>query len=345
MTDTTQFLVNYGAPIVFMAVFLEQIGLPLPAVPILLAAGALSATGEFSLFLGLGITVLACLIADVIWFYLGRYRGHRVLRLLCRISLEPDSCVRRTQNVYTRYGLKGVVVSKFVPGLGTVAPPLAGMAGVGVGRFLLADGLASLLYGGCFICLGYLFSNQIQRIAAALASIGGGVVGLVLGSVAIYIGFKYWQRQRILRELRMARITVAELRQKQDAGEDLVLLDLRPGVELDLDPAIIPGAVHLAVEEVEHRHHEIPRDREVIVYCSCPNEVSSARVALLLHRKGVTRVRPLLGGIDAWRELDYPLQAASRSSKTLTSITAAASAEQPIPRDAVVDDPARKRAA
>ena len=141
MTDPTQFLVNHGAPIVFVAVFLEQMGLPLPVVPLLLAAGALSATGQFSLLFGLGITVLACLIADTFWFYLGRYRGHRVLGLLCRISLEPDSCVRRTQNVFTRYGLRGVVVAKFVPGLGTVAPPLAGMAGVKVSRFLLADGL------------------------------------------------------------------------------------------------------------------------------------------------------------------------------------------------------------
>ena len=170
MTETTQFLINHGPPIVFTAVFLEQMGLPLPAVPLLLAAGALSATGKFSPLLGLGITMLACLLADTFWFYLGRYRGHRVLGLLCRISLEPDSCVRRTQNVFTRYGLRGVVVAKFVPGLSTVAPPLAGMSGVRLGRFLLADGLGSFLYGGSFLFLGYLFSNQIQQLTAALAS-------------------------------------------------------------------------------------------------------------------------------------------------------------------------------
>ena len=306
MTETTQFLINHGPPIVFTAVFLEQMGLPLPAVPLLLAAGALSATGKFSPLLGLGITMLACLLADTFWFYLGRYRGHRVLGLLCRISLEPDSCVRRTQNVFTRYGLRGVVVAKFVPGLSTVAPPLAGMSGVRLGRFLLTDGLGSFLYGGSFLFLGYLFSNQIQQLTAALASVGGSVLGVAIGLVALYIGLKFWQRQRILRELRMAKITVTELRQKQYVGEDVVIIDLRPGAELDLDPSLIPGAIHMAVEEVEHRHHEIPRDREVVVYCSCPNEVSSARVALLLHRKGITRVRPLLGGIDAWRDQNYP---------------------------------------
>src|ERR1039457_6748961 len=237
MSEATQFLVEHGAPILFVAVFLEQMGLPLPVVPLLLAAGALSATGQFHPLFGLGIAVPARLIADTIWFYLGRYRGHRVLGLLCRISLEPDSCVRRTQNVFTRYGLRGVVVAKFVPGLSTVAPPLAGMSGVRLGRFRLADALASFLYGGSFLFLGYLFSNPIQQLTAAAASMGGSVLGVAIGLVALYIGFKFWQRQRILRKLRTARITVAELRQRQEAGEDVVIIDLRPGAELDLDPS------------------------------------------------------------------------------------------------------------
>jgi rhodanese-related sulfurtransferase len=165
-----------------------------------------------------------------------------------------------------------------------------------------------------------LFSNQIQQLAAALAHIGGSLLSLIVGLGVIYIGFKYWQRQRILRKLRMARITAAELRRKQIAGEEVVIIDLRPGEDLALDPSLIPGAIHLGMEEIEHRHQEIPRDREVIVYCSCPNEVSSARVALSLHRRGVTRVRPLLGGIDAWRGLNYPLETVSRPPKPVTPI-------------------------
>jgi rhodanese-related sulfurtransferase len=235
-------------------------------------------------------------------------------------------------------------VAKFVPGLSTVAPPLAGMSGVRLGRFLLADGLGSFLYGGSFLFLGYLFSNQIQQLTAALASVGGSVLGVAIGLVALYIGLKFWQRQRILRELRMAKITVTELRQKQYVGEDVVIIDLRPGAELDLDPSLIPGAIHMAVEEVEHRHHEIPRDREVVVYCSCPNEVSSARVALLLHRKGITRVRPLLGGIDAWRDQNYPLEPAARPPKPLVTIPPAAQQNKPLPRNAVDDDKSSRSA-
>src|SRR5213592_1280485 len=157
MNETSQFLIRHGQPLVFAAVLIEQLGVPIPAVPLLLAVGALSALGKFSLGVGIVVTMIACLIADALWFYLGRYRGNQVLGFLCRIALEPDSCVRRTQNVFTRYGMRGVVVAKFVPGMSTVAPPLAGMAGVSAGRFFLFDGLGSLLYGGSLLCLGYVF--------------------------------------------------------------------------------------------------------------------------------------------------------------------------------------------
>jgi membrane protein DedA with SNARE-associated domain/rhodanese-related sulfurtransferase len=308
MSQTMQFLISHGLPLVFAAVFVEQMGLPLPAFPWLLAAGALSATGKFNLALGLGVTVLACLIADAIWFYLGRFRGNQVVALLCRISLEPDSCVRRTQNVFTKYGLRGVLVAKFLPGMSTVAPPLAGMSGLNAGRFFAVDAAGSLLYGGCLLVLGYLFSRQIDQIGAAITRIGGSALALLIGLVALYVAYKYWQRQRLLHELRMARITVAELRKMLDAGEAPLIFDLRSSAALEEDPALIQGAIHLNMDEVEQRLNEFPKDRDIIVYCSCPNEVSSARLALRLQRQGFTRVRPLLGGLDAWRELNYPMQ-------------------------------------
>lgn len=308
MEQAGQLLVNYGLWIIFGAVFREQLGIPFPAPLLMLGAGALAAAGKFNLPGGMMVTLLACLLADGIWFYLGRYRGHHVLGFLCRMSLEPDSCIRRTQNVFSKYGAKGIVVAKFVPGFSTMAPPLAGMSGIGLGSFLVADGLGSLLYGVCFFGLGFLFSNQIERIDSALSQIGGSALLLILVLAALYISFKYWHRQRLLRELRIARITVPELRQKQTAGEALVIVDLRSNLEFESDRSVILGAVRLGVDEVDHRHHEIPRDRDVILYCSCPNEVTSARVALLLRRKGITRVRPLLGGIDAWRAEAYPLE-------------------------------------
>jgi membrane protein DedA with SNARE-associated domain/rhodanese-related sulfurtransferase len=331
LTQTTQFLVHYGTPLVFGAVLVEQLGLPLPAAPWLLAAGALSATGQFNLLRGVVVVMVACLIADALWFYLGRYRGARVLGFLCRISLEPDSCVRRTQNIFTRYGMRGVLVAKFVPGMSTVAPPLAGMAGIGIKRFLLVDGLGAILYGSCFLGFGYFFSRQIEQIGAAFTQVGGSALSLLAGLIALYVAFKFIQRQRLLRELRMTRITVDELDRQLEAGANPVILDLRSLEELEQDPAIIAGATHMLIDEIEQRSAGFPRDREIVVYCSCPNEVSSARVALLLQRKGFTRVRPLLGGIDAWRKGNYPVGTWTKLLTTTATTTTVTSSSGPPP--------------
>jgi len=304
MTGSNQFLIQHGLSFLFAAIFVEQLGIPLPAFPWLLAAGALGAAGKLNPALALATTVLACVLADGIWFQIGRYRGIQVLGLLCRISLEPDSCVRRTQNVFTRYGLRGLLISKFVPGLNTVAPPLAAMAGVPFTRFLLVDATGSLIYGVVLIGLGYAFSSQIDQIGSAISQIGGQALLLLIAFAAAYIAWKFWQRQRLLNELQTARISVDELRKKLDAGEQPVIIDIRSGAELQIDPAIIRGAVHVEFEQIEN--HPMPPGREIIVYCDCPNEITSARVALSLKRKGLLHVRPLQGGIAAWRKQNYP---------------------------------------
>jgi membrane protein DedA with SNARE-associated domain/rhodanese-related sulfurtransferase len=306
VNETIAFLVRHGAVVLFVAVFIEQMGIPLPAAPWLLAAGALVGAGKMNWAVALGSAGLGSVLADLIWYYLGRYYGNRVLRLLCRISLEPDTCVRRTEGVFTKYGMKGVVVAKFIPGLSTLAPPLAGSSGVGTFRFLFFDGLSSLLYAGSFILIGVLFSRQLEQIINALAGLGHSALALVLALFALYIGYKYLQRHRLLKELRMARITVDELHQRQEAGESLLILDLRSHFELEQDPAMIHGALHVTMDEVRLRQQEFPRDRDIILYCDCPNEVSSARMALQLRQHGIVRVRPLLGGIGAWRERNYP---------------------------------------
>jgi membrane protein DedA with SNARE-associated domain/rhodanese-related sulfurtransferase len=270
----------------------------------LLAAAALGAAGKLNPGLTLATAVLACVLADGIWFQIGRYRGVQVLGFLCRISLEPDSCVRRTQNIFTRYGLRGLLVSKFVPGLNTVAPPLAAMAGIPFSRFLLVDAAGSLLYGVALIGLGYVFTSQISEICAAITQIGGQAFLLFAIFAIAYVAWKYWQRRRLLNELRTTRITVEELRQKLDNGEQPMIIDLRSGAELQIDPVIIRGAVHVEFDQIES--HALPPDCDIIVYCDCPNEVTSARVALTLKRKGIMRVRPLQGGIAAWRKQNYP---------------------------------------
>ena len=321
MNETLEFLVRHGASVLFAAVFVDQIGVPLPAVPWLLAAGALAGAGKMNWMVALGSASIGSVVAGLIWYYLGRRYGNRLLGLLCRISLEPDTCVRRTEGVFTRYGMKGIVVAKFIPGLSTLAPPLAGSSGVSALRFLFYDGLSSVLYAGAYILVGVLFSHQLEQIIDAFAGLGRSALGVFAILVILYIGYRYWQRQRLLGELRMAKITVEELHQRQQAGEVLLILDLRSPFELEQDPTVIHGALHVTMDELRLRPQDIPRDREIILYCDCPNEVSSARMALRLRREGITRVRPLLGGIDAWRQRNYPTDSGTVSTTSLWSFS------------------------
>jgi membrane protein DedA with SNARE-associated domain/rhodanese-related sulfurtransferase len=308
MDDLTQFLIHYGELLLFVVVLAEQVGLPIPAAPVLLAAGALAGAGKLSLSLAIVLALVACLLGDLLWYYLGRYRGARVLGLLCRISLEPDYCVRRTENFFIRYGTKSLLIAKFIPGLSTVTPALAGLFKISVGQFLLYNGLGALLWTMAFILPGYLFSNQLEYLAEQAARFGSSLIVLVVAALALYIMYKYVNRVRLLRELRIARITPEELKQLLDDGCEVAIIDLRQALDVEADPYTIPGAMRMAVEELEQRRHEIPRDRDVVLFCACPNEVTSAKMALLLKRNGITRVRPLVGGVEAWRTRNYPLE-------------------------------------
>ncbi len=308
MDDVTQFVIRHSSLVLFAVVFAEQVGLPIPSVPVLLAAGALAGAGQMNLGMAVGLSVAACFVGDFIWYYLGRYRGRHVLNLLCRISFEPDSCVRRTENFFGRHGMRSLVLAKFIPGVSTVTPALAGLFGVNVERFLFYNGLGALLWTVAFIAPGYLFSDQLEQIAEQAARFGGSFVVLIVGALALYIAYKYIHRQLLLRELRIARITADELKQLMDDGQKVMIVDLRQPLDIQVDPYSIPGARRIAVEELEQRHHEIPRDRDVILYCACPNEVTAARMALLLKKNGITRVRPLVGGVEAWRARNFPVE-------------------------------------
>ena len=321
MNDSSQFFIGHGLTFLFLVVLVEQMGLPIPAMPWLLAAGALSAAGKFNPLLGVTATVIACILGDTLWFHLGRRHGAHVLSWLCRISLQKDSCVRRTQNAFSRYGLRGLLVSKFVPGLNTVAAPFAGMAGVGLNQFIAVDAIGSLAYATCCIGVGYFFSNQVGQIGAIFAHFGGDALRVLLGLVVLYIAYKYWQRKRLMRKLRMARISVEDLHQRMEAGEKPVILDLRSAAELKADPAIIQGAIHLGWDQVVGYSDQLPRDQDIIAYCSCPNEFTAAHTALQLQKRGITRIRPLLGGIDAWRSRNYPTSIWTTGTVTLTPDT------------------------
>lgn len=268
MNEAFQFLLRNGYVVLFGFVFAEQLGLPIPAIPVLLAMGALVGAGQFSLAMAIPVALLAALLSDVIWYQLGRHRGPSVLNLICRISLEPDSCVRRTENVFANHGARALLFAKFIPGLSTVAPPLAGIFRMRLPRFLLWDGAGTLLWVGAFVGTGYLFSAQLERIATIALRLGAWLVAVLVGALAAYIGWRYVQRHRFIRKLRIARITPEELLAKLEAGEEIVVVDLRHSLEFEADGASVPGALRFSPDELERRHEEIPRDRDVVLYCT-----------------------------------------------------------------------------
>jgi membrane protein DedA with SNARE-associated domain len=268
MHSTLEFLFHHGYVVLLIWVFAEQLGLPVPSIPLLMAAGALAGAGRMNLLASLLLAVAAAISADSIWFTLGRVKGIKVLQLICKISLEPDSCVRRTEGAFEKRGARSLLIAKFVPGLSTVAPPLAGIFSMRWRRFLLFDACGALLWSGVYIGFGYVFSEQIEKVAERALRLGSGLLVLLVAALTSYIAYKFIARQRFLRELRIARITVDELKQKIDAREDLVIVDLRHSLDFEADPDSIPGALHIDAKELEEENDRLPRDREIILYCT-----------------------------------------------------------------------------
>jgi len=268
MKQLISFLLQHGYWVVFASVLAEQIGLPLPSTPILLAMGALAGLGRLSFAAALAIGVAASLAADTLWYWLGRKRGYSVLNLLCRIALEPDSCVRKTENVFARYGAGSLLFAKFVPGLSTAAPPLAGLFRMPLMRFWLADGTGAAFWVGAFSGAGFVFREQLEYAAEWGLGLGRWLGIVLLALLAVYILWHFWQRQRFLRKLRVARIAPDELLRKLEAGEELMIVDLRTALDVEAEGHKIPGALRMAPEELEARHQEIPRDRDIILYCT-----------------------------------------------------------------------------
>ena len=268
MHRTLEFLLHHGYMVVLCWVFVEQLGIPAPSTPLLLAAGALAGTGHLNFFACLFYAVLGAVSADSIWYQLGRHKGIRILQLLCKISLEPDSCVRRTEGIFSKQGARSLLFAKFIPGLGAVTPPLAGIFHMRPRRFVLFDACGAMLWSGAFLGLGYVFSGEIERLAEDLASLGSRLLILLVVIYGGNIGYKIVVRQKFLRELRIARITVEELKEKLDSGEEVVIVDLRHSVDFEADPKLIPGAVHMDDKDLEGKNDQLPRDREIILYCT-----------------------------------------------------------------------------
>jgi membrane protein DedA with SNARE-associated domain/rhodanese-related sulfurtransferase len=312
MPIAIEFFVGHAYAILFLWVLVEQLGLPVPSIPLLLTAGTLSATHRVSASVALLVVVAACVISDSTWYALGRRFGARVIRLLCKLSLEASTCVSKTEGYFTRRGAITLLFAKFVPGLSTVSAPIAGQTRMRYSRFLLYDMSGTLIWALSFLLAGRFFGDIAKRSQAFFGVLSHFAVVVFLLMVIGFFLYRIIGRRRFMAQVRELRIEPAEVKAMLDlAGPDVAcqpfIIDLRHPLDYLPDPRVLPGAIRIGPNELALQANRIPRDRDVILYCTCPSEETSAKVALQLHRLGITRVRPLRGGFDGWKQAGYPL--------------------------------------
>jgi membrane protein DedA with SNARE-associated domain len=292
--------------VVFLNVLLNQGGLPVPALPTILTAAALSAQhpGQLAAILVAGIS--GALIGDLAQYWCGRRFGRRILALVCKVSFSPDFCVTQTQAMVARVGPRSLLFAKFLPGISLLSVAMAGITMMPLPLFLLLDGVGALLFVGTATAFGWLLQSQITSVLSRLAAFGLLGFLVVVGALGLYLAAKWLQRQLFIRSLRMSRITVDELRRFMDEGRDILILDVRP-LDVRAAEGIIPGALAAHPAEIDAVIEIYTGEQDTIVYCACPNEASAATAAKHLRRAGFKRIRPLLGGIDAWVQAGHPL--------------------------------------
>lgn len=297
----THWFEHIGVLGVFALVLVEQAGLPLPTYPVLIIAGALSVQGGAPIAQIASAAVAACLIADWGWYAAGRHFGSRVLRAMCKISLEPDSCVSDTEHLFARFGTRLLLVAKFIPGLGAVATAMSGVVGARLVTFVACDGLGATIWATTGLLIGVVFHDAVSDVFRELAALGrtGGL--LLLAFLIGFVALKAWRRHQFFQLLRMNRITVQELYRLREEGVAFILIDARPMASRARD-GVIPGAI--AFEDLMQNEDQL-RGGEAVVYCACPNEATAARVARRLMNLGFHPVRPLAGGIHAWQDAGF----------------------------------------
>jgi membrane protein DedA with SNARE-associated domain/rhodanese-related sulfurtransferase len=285
---------------IFVAVLVHQLGVPVPAFALLLWTGSRALDDPQLALSAFVLSVIAGTAGNLPWYWAGRRYGHRILGLACRIALSPDSCVRQAESSFERRGPAMLVIARFLPALETLAPPLAGALRIGMPAFLAYDAAGGALWTMAGLALGVAFRGQIEWLLDWLTRLGEGALVLVGVLIAGYVAYRLLQRRLFQRSLKVARISAQELHAMMDRGEKPLILDVRTRANRRLDARRIPGALAVDLDDVERTLASAAREKEVVVYCACPNEASAAKVALQLRGHGFRHVRPLAGGIDAW---------------------------------------------
>lgn len=312
MNEMVHFLARHGYWLVFVSLLGGQAGLPVPGNLILLAAGALAASGKLNIAAIVFLSALALALADLAWFQAGRKWGKRILHFACGISKDPGGCVRKAEESFSRHGVRLFLGSKFVFGIDTVAVPLAGASNTARTQFLLFDALGATLWSAAYATLGYVFRKQLDLVAAYASRMGVLFVILLAALLGFYIIRKVVLLLRFTHEFRLARITPEQLQDRLRAGDNILILDVRRARASVQEFQGPPGAVRIDPHHIERDIGalglaEMP-NRHIVIYCTCPSEFTSARVALALRRRGFQQVWPLAGGLHAWNDRGFPVE-------------------------------------
>ena len=307
MNELLALLAAHGAAVVFLATLAARLGAPVPAVPFLIVAGGLSVGGQVSFAAAVLAAVVGNILGDGAWFLAGRRWGYRVMRLLCRISLSADSCVRRSEAILGRWGGLSLIAAKFVPGVSVVAPPMAGALGMSNTRFLSYETAAALIWTLGFLLVGRIFHSAINDVLTVLSNIGLTAAVFCAAMLALFLMWRYYMRRMALRADDIEHVNVDVLREALAGSNGPTLIDVRGAAARALDDRAIPGAVGIELKRLPTDLGALADGRELVVFCDCPDDASAIAAARVLLAAGLPRVRVLAGGLDAWRAAEAAL--------------------------------------
>jgi membrane protein DedA with SNARE-associated domain/rhodanese-related sulfurtransferase len=288
----------------FALVFAEVIGVPIPAALALIAAGALAATGALSVGLCLLTAVGAMLVGDTLMYLLGRSTGWWLLGLICRLSLHPDSCILRSADAFFKKGRMVLVFSRFVPGINTLAAPLAGSMNMPIPIFYAFDLAGACLYTGAYFAVGYLlsgFTGVIERGYHIMGNYAGWAIGI---GASGYLVYRVWDRYRKRPTGPVARVRADDLGRRLSS---IAIFDVRSHGYYDKNTRRIQGSVRLDPHLLGAELPDFPVDKQLILYCTCQGEATSSRAARFLAERGI-QAYVLTGGLRAWRKAGLPLE-------------------------------------
>ncbi len=317
-------LISAGGALVYGLIFLAGLGLPVPLAPLLLLVGAGLAGARVHPLAGAILPPVMLSLGDIVWFYIGRYYGTGVLKSVCRVSLERDSCVQRTQNSFKRWGLKAMLFSRFVPGLSTLSAPAAGANGEPLSKFVLYDLGGVTFYSSLYIMIGFFFAGQIKEVLELVSSASGNITMFLVSIVVVYIAVKFTMRHWMIYQSKRLSVPAKDVQARYAADPTVLIVDIRGPHDHEVDPFTIPGARKFLAAELMAHAQSLPKSTTIYIYCNCPNQVSSTALSLKLRRMGFT-ANPILDGMAGWRQAGLevvPLDALPQPKVTVTLMVA-----------------------